>query len=508
MSELFQPGQHPDADQLSAFAEQALAAHEQEQMLAHLAHCASCREIAYLAGQAEFEELTASRPADAPARGLRKPRIPRWFSGWNLAWAAGAAIACLIVLAVQLHLFTARKSGETTSPIVSNLPPSRIAPEASQATQEQQQVTHRKNAPRSSSKTAASRPVGATEPVTTTLSTETVNSAILTGRNAAELVRAMPSPATSAGMSGASGNAAAVLKSAPASPPRGRTATVITGADAEVPVDTAQVSATLNNEMVASVASSQEPANLPSHLAAVSSVSSGRIALAIDAGGALFASKDAGKHWEAVSPQWMGRAVHVAFVTAKLPEVNTRLFTAKNRAAITSRAPAAATTAPAPAAKTQSETSKHVPPGDSTVSGIVTDQTGARIPGAEVTLIQIDSGERRDLRTDQNGSYAFDRLVPGTYELEVTAKGFSPGRQTGIDVSASQSEIANVALQVGAESAAVTVVSDAPALQTESNTVSTPIKEEPIAASPELFELTTDTGAVWTSSDGRHWKLK
>jgi hypothetical protein len=92
--------------------------------------------------------------------------------------------------------------------------------------------------------------------------------------------------------------------------------------------------------------------------------------------------------------------------------------------------------------------------------------------------------------------------------LEVTAKGFQPGRQPGIEVSASQSAIANVALQVGAESAAVTVVSDAPALQTESNTVSTPIKEEPIAASPELFELTTDTGAVWTSSDGRHWKLK
>jgi hypothetical protein len=63
-------------------------------------------------------------------------------------------------------------------------------------------------------------------------------------------------------------------------------------------------------------------------------------------------------------------------------------------------------------------------------------------------------------------------------------------------------------LKVGAENAAVTVVSEPMALQTDSNTVSTTIKEEPVTAGPELFQLTTDTGAVWTSPDGRHWKRK
>ncbi len=48
MSDLLQPGQHPDADQLSVFVEQALPPHEREQILAHLAICPDCRSIVFL----------------------------------------------------------------------------------------------------------------------------------------------------------------------------------------------------------------------------------------------------------------------------------------------------------------------------------------------------------------------------------------------------------------------------------------------------------------------------
>jgi hypothetical protein len=349
------------------------------------------------------------------------------------------------------------------------------------------------------------------EPVTTTISPEMVGSATLTGQNAAELVRMMPAPATSAENPVAAENPVVSMKSQAAA----GAMTVVTGADAEVPIDTAEVSATLKNELVDSAVPSQTPLKLPSHLAAVSTVSNGRIALAIDSAGALFASKDAGKHWKAVSPQWAGRPVRVAYVSARQPEIHAPAIAPYNQAATVRSAPAptaspapAATANPASGAEPLRETLKAIPTGNSTVSGIVTDQTGARIPGARVTLIKVDSGDRRDLRTDQNGSYAFDRLVPGEYALELTAKGFSPGRQTGIQVSVSQPTIANAMLKVGAENAAVTVVSEPMALQTDSNTVSTTIKEEPVTAGPELFQLTTDTGAVWTSPDGRHWKRK
>jgi len=501
MSELFQPGQHPDADQLSAFAEQALPAHERQSVLEHLAHCVACREIAYLAGEAEFEELAAAGAAAAQVPSARKSRISGWFSGWNLAWAAGAAVACLIILAVELHLFTALKSGETPSTVASGLATSKTPPVARRTTPGQEPIMPGGKATQGTKKSVTPRPdvdVDAA-PVTSALNSEVVDSAILTGRDAAELVKMAPAPAASAGKSSSAGIPVGSQSAGAASRSSASTGTVVSGADAEVPADTAEISATLNNELVDTAKLSQKPPKLPSHFAAVSTVSKGRVELAIDSAGSLFASKDAGKHWTAVSPQWTGRAVQVAFVTASRPEVRAYNAAPLNRAAIA---------APALADKMQSETPSAASIGNSTVSGIVTDQTGARISGAKVTLARIDSAERRDVTTNQNGSYAIDRLVPGEYALEVTAKGFAPSRQTGIEVSASQPTIADVALRVGSEAAAVTVVSEGSTVETKSIPVSTSIKGEPAGIRAAVFQLTTDSGAIWTSSDGRHWKSK
>src|SRR5271166_4247000 len=95
MSIQFQPGQHPSADQLAAFAEHALPPHEQQQTLTHLARCAECRRIVYLAQEAI--------PAPAPA-----PMRRQWFSGWALAWPVAAALACLVVVTLLMREHTAR----------------------------------------------------------------------------------------------------------------------------------------------------------------------------------------------------------------------------------------------------------------------------------------------------------------------------------------------------------------------------------------------------------------
>jgi hypothetical protein len=500
MSEFFQSGQHPDADQLSAFAEQALPAHEHQQMLAHLAHCSSCRAIAYLAEEAAAQEVTAAHPDFSPVTTVSKSWILKWFSGWNLVWTAAAALACLILVAVQLHRFSIRKSGDTTT-IASDLHPSTIAPSAPQTTPAKQPIKPKGNASRGPSMNGLTQPDidTATEPETITLSPQTGNSAILTGRDAAELVRMAPAPTASARDSSAAANPAAPMNGAAASPPAGGAVTVVSGADAEVPMDTAEVSATLNNELVDSAVLSQRPIKLPSHLLAVSMVSSGRIALAIDAAGALFASKDAGKHWEAVSPQWTGRAVQVAFVSARQPQAHAAPAAAFNKAAASS---------PAPAVAGLREMPQAIPIGNSTISGLVTDQTGARIRGARITLTNVDTTENRAVTTNQNGSYEIDQIVPGKYALEAIAPGFQPWRQPGIQISDSQPAIADIKLKVGGSSASVTVVTEAPAIQTDSNPVSTTLKEEQVIAWPPLFQLTTDTGAIWTSSDGRHWQRK
>ena len=78
MSDLIQLGQHPDADQLNAFVEHALPAHEREQTLAHLAGCAECREIVALS----LPPLEEAPVVEADS--VAKAGFGKWFSGWPL----------------------------------------------------------------------------------------------------------------------------------------------------------------------------------------------------------------------------------------------------------------------------------------------------------------------------------------------------------------------------------------------------------------------------------------
>jgi hypothetical protein len=100
MSELLQTGQHPDADQLSAFAEHVLPAHEQEHVLAHMALCATCREVVMLA-LPPMEHAEPVRVAAAP-----RPWFLSWpplFSGWRLVWPAMAAVVALLAVVAYRH---------------------------------------------------------------------------------------------------------------------------------------------------------------------------------------------------------------------------------------------------------------------------------------------------------------------------------------------------------------------------------------------------------------------
>src|SRR4051812_17517348 len=82
------PGPHPDAEQLSAFSEDALGAGEREIVLAHLATCVDCRDIVGLAA--------AARPADAP---VAKP-VRGGFRWATFQWAAVAASLAIVTVAV------------------------------------------------------------------------------------------------------------------------------------------------------------------------------------------------------------------------------------------------------------------------------------------------------------------------------------------------------------------------------------------------------------------------
>jgi hypothetical protein len=119
---------------------------------------------------------------------------------------------------------------------------------------------------------------------------------------------------------------------------------------------------------------------------------------------------------------------------------------------------------------------------NSEITGIVTDQTGAVVAGADITLLDPATGFTRTATSGQTGLYDFSGLNPGNYVVTVTAKNFEKFVQTGIVVNTSATFRVDAKLTLGAETQTVNVVADALAVQTDSNVVSTLISATEITS--------------------------
>jgi hypothetical protein len=71
------------------------------------------------------------------------------------------------------------------------------------------------------------------------------------------------------------------------------------------------------------------------------------------------------------------------------------------------------------------------------LSGVVTDPTGAVVPGATVVVTDADKGYPYPTTTDAVGRYLLTNLLPGTYNVSVEAKGFKTYKQEGIVIAVS-----------------------------------------------------------------------
>ena len=87
------------------------------------------------------------------------------------------------------------------------------------------------------------------------------------------------------------------------------------------------------------------------------------------------------------------------------------------------------------------------------VSGTVRDQSGAVLPGVEVSLIQTSTGLSRSVVTDETGSYTLPILPVGPYRVEAALPGFRTYVQTGIVLQVGSNPIINAVLEVGQDSA-------------------------------------------------------
>ncbi len=110
-----------------------------------------------------------------------------------------------------------------------------------------------------------------------------------------------------------------------------------------------------------------------------------------------------------------------------------------------------------------------------TISGTITDSSGASIPNAKVDLRNADTGAVRTVQTDVAGYYSAPSLVPGPYVITVEANGFRRYERRGVTLPVNEPVQANLALSVGDVNESVQVSAEAPLLNASNSTVSTVI---------------------------------
>src|SRR5215475_3241356 len=118
------------------------------------------------------------------------------------------------------------------------------------------------------------------------------------------------------------------------------------------------------------------------------------------------------------------------------------------------------------------------------VSGTISDQSGAGVPKAHVTLINKATSVQKEGDTNENGYYSITDVPPGTYDLTVKTSGFKPLTQTNLVVAANVVTNADAKLQVVAVSEQVTVEAATLTLQTEKTDVHTELTETAILDMP------------------------
>jgi hypothetical protein len=119
-----------------------------------------------------------------------------------------------------------------------------------------------------------------------------------------------------------------------------------------------------------------------------------------------------------------------------------------------------------------------------TITGEVTDATAAVVPGATVTIRNVDTNATRTVVTNADGLYSVPLLPPGIYDVRVEKQGFRGAARSAIELQVQQTARVDFALAVGEVSETLNVAGQAALLNTEDATVGTVIEEKRIVELP------------------------
>ena len=119
-----------------------------------------------------------------------------------------------------------------------------------------------------------------------------------------------------------------------------------------------------------------------------------------------------------------------------------------------------------------------------TVSGLVTDKSGAVIAGAVVTVTQQSTNIQTALRSNGTGFYSAPSLRPGAYVVTASHEGFRPQKSKPFDVRVQDRVEVNFQLDIGAASAEITISATAPLLESETSSLGHVVEEKTIHELP------------------------
>jgi len=127
-----------------------------------------------------------------------------------------------------------------------------------------------------------------------------------------------------------------------------------------------------------------------------------------------------------------------------------------------------------------------------TLSGMVTDEQGGPVPTATVRIKNVGTDVVREATTNGDGLYAAPNLLPGSYEVTISAQGFQTVVQRGITLTVGAQQALNVSLKIGSLSQKIEVNAAPPDIQTTTSTISETVD------SKTMRELPLN-GRDWTS---------
>jgi hypothetical protein len=143
-----------------------------------------------------------------------------------------------------------------------------------------------------------------------------------------------------------------------------------------------------------------------------------------------------------------------------------------------------------------------------TLSGTVTDQSGAFVPQAAISIRNVATDITRATTTSASGFYSVPNLLPGTYDVKASAQGFSTHLSTGITLTVGAQQVLDITLQVGQISQTVQVTTEAPNVELASSSISATVNSTTVRELPlngrswtDLAALQPGVSAITTQTD-------